>query len=846
MLDCDDAFPDDETEWEDSDGDGVGDNSDGCPYDPNNTDPANCEGIFVSEGESIQDAINASSDGETIIVAPGTYASIAMPPHSIHIVSQSGPEVTIIDAEEIGVAVLCENTNDSASLYLTGFTLTRGTGYLVPVDIGQDLFGGGGLVVYNAKLHLDNCIVKENHSWGWAGGGVLCAFGDLTITNSVIHDNSAHYGGGLNVFRGAVLCDNVHFHSNIGTAPYAGGGVDIWSPNEDILDNQVILRNVLIEDNYSTDGSNNGIYNGGKLVVSNTVTQSILNAGWISFDPEFGASDLVINGDYGFVHGSDWYGADGGRFQLFIHEQDGVLVSDTIHLTGQFGVQFYTDTSGSIGLIEIENISGLSSLGEQFELLTFSSMVNGFSAIKASGFGSTNTLDVGIGSTGEAFVATVVDAIQIVGENGGEQPLDNVVHSLISGDFNGDGYEDICLAMPSSAPGWQGQLLFMANGGVDETNAWMGFSGETLLVGLQNVPSCIFAGNISGDGLTDVIVALPDDSALALATNVSSPKLGLSFDMDALGGGAMNRPIDVSLLPTDVGVHDKLVVVNEGQPSVSVLGITLNPPVLSEIATQTTVSVPSDVAVQELDSTIVVSQSEHNNILVFSDGGSDPLGTQSQIDMSFGQSDIELCDLNGDGLTDIVASIPMLEIIAINLGLPDGTYQPWLAVSVNGQPDIVVSGDFDADGDVDLAVLVRHESAPSTIDLFQNELLADYVFVLTNIDSLDLGFSNPVGFLLTDLDGNGTDDFVVVTETSGTPLRGAVNGLSSILMNINDSAENQCEGDLDADGDVDVADLLTLIAAWGTCDGCSADFDGDNDVDVADLLTLIAAWGACP
>jgi predicted outer membrane repeat protein len=61
-----------------------------------------------------------------------------------------------------------------------------------------------------------------------------------------------------------------------------------------------------------------------------------------------------------------------------------------------------------------------------------------------------------------------------------------------------------------------------------------------------------------------------------------------------------------------------------------------------------------------------------------------------------------------------------------------------------------------------------------------------------------------------------------------------------------DCLEPDCVTDLDADGDVDVADLLTLIAAWGTCDGCSADFDGDNDVDVADLLTLIAAWGACP
>jgi hypothetical protein len=52
-------------------------------------------------------------------------------------------------------------------------------------------------------------------------------------------------------------------------------------------------------------------------------------------------------------------------------------------------------------------------------------------------------------------------------------------------------------------------------------------------------------------------------------------------------------------------------------------------------------------------------------------------------------------------------------------------------------------------------------------------------------------------------------------------------------------------------GLVDVDDLLTLINAWGTCDGsgdCDADIappGGNGTVDVDDLLTLINAWGDC-
>jgi hypothetical protein len=53
----------------------------------------------------------------------------------------------------------------------------------------------------------------------------------------------------------------------------------------------------------------------------------------------------------------------------------------------------------------------------------------------------------------------------------------------------------------------------------------------------------------------------------------------------------------------------------------------------------------------------------------------------------------------------------------------------------------------------------------------------------------------------------------------------------------------ECPADFDGDGDVDTADLLHLLAAWGTPDG---DVDGDNDTDTADLLALLAAWGPCP
>ncbi|MCP3903963.1 MAG: hypothetical protein GY715_10050 [Planctomycetes bacterium] len=55
-----------------------------------------------------------------------------------------------------------------------------------------------------------------------------------------------------------------------------------------------------------------------------------------------------------------------------------------------------------------------------------------------------------------------------------------------------------------------------------------------------------------------------------------------------------------------------------------------------------------------------------------------------------------------------------------------------------------------------------------------------------------------------------------------------------------------CPPDLNGNGDVDFADILVIIGAWGPCAGCPEDLNNNGQVDFADILVVIGAWGPCP
>ena len=54
--------------------------------------------------------------------------------------------------------------------------------------------------------------------------------------------------------------------------------------------------------------------------------------------------------------------------------------------------------------------------------------------------------------------------------------------------------------------------------------------------------------------------------------------------------------------------------------------------------------------------------------------------------------------------------------------------------------------------------------------------------------------------------------------------------------------ECDCLPDIDGSGDVDFADLVAVLAAWGECARCPEDLDGNGQVDFLDILAILSGW----
>jgi parallel beta-helix repeat protein len=209
----------------DTDGDTIADCFDNCPEvanadqqdsDSNKVGDACEQDDFLHVGEwqiysTIQMAINAAVDGDTLLVHDGIYGSIdLLTDKEITIRSKNGPTKTIIDGNRSGSVVYIRHI--SKKVVIDGFTIRNGS-----------YSYGGGIHCYYSSPAIKNCIIVDNFGKYYAGG-IYCYYASPEISNCVIKNNPAYYyGGGIYCTNSSPIINDCIISGN--SANYYGGGI---------------------------------------------------------------------------------------------------------------------------------------------------------------------------------------------------------------------------------------------------------------------------------------------------------------------------------------------------------------------------------------------------------------------------------------------------------------------------------------------------------------------------------------------------------------------------------------------------------------------------------------------
>jgi len=233
-----------------------------------------------SQHPTVQAGINASSNGDTVLVQPGVYMeNINFRGKKIVLTSlyyQTGNlsfiQSTVINGSnpqnpDTASCVIINNHEDSTTV-LQGFTLTGGTGTKWTDEHGAGLFReGGGLLIQYSNPVIQNNIITGNSAvtggvFSTGGGGVRIGDSYPRFLNNVVTNNTARYGAGVVLnYTGGEYKNNLIF-KNYGSLDF-GAGTGVWVNG--FFTRIISLINNTVAGNSAVSG-NPGIYGNGGVV----------------------------------------------------------------------------------------------------------------------------------------------------------------------------------------------------------------------------------------------------------------------------------------------------------------------------------------------------------------------------------------------------------------------------------------------------------------------------------------------------------------------------------------------------------------------------------------------------
>ena len=201
------------------------------------------------EQPTIQAGINTAVDGDTVLVAKGTYTGdgnrdIDFLGKTIVVMSEGGAGATIIDCEgdswpDFHRGFYFHNGETDESV-LQGFTITNGL-----VDDARD---GGVILCENSSPTIKDNIIIDNLAGEYGmGGGVYLVSSSAVIVGNIISDNlAAWYGGGIYCGSSSPIIEGNLISFN--QAGIEGGGIRCTNSSPIISRNTIVKNTVLAGD----------------------------------------------------------------------------------------------------------------------------------------------------------------------------------------------------------------------------------------------------------------------------------------------------------------------------------------------------------------------------------------------------------------------------------------------------------------------------------------------------------------------------------------------------------------------------------------------------------------------
>ena len=260
---------------------------------------------------TIQAGIAAALDGDTVLVAPGTYyENINFLGKAITVRSEQGPALTIIDGRLADVVARFVS-HETASSVLSGFTLTHGLGAAIEINTASPTVSGNVLsdnfvcgmpgpgsiqISFGAPVIESNVLINSN----WcdsleAGGGISITGGDGTSGARILRNVIAnHFARGISINSGGKMTiqDNAIIGNGF-SLQGDGGGIEIGNYSDVAIINNVIVGNSARRGGGIAFLVPSGTR--GPILVNNTIANNDSAEGSGVFADGFDAQALLVN-----------------------------------------------------------------------------------------------------------------------------------------------------------------------------------------------------------------------------------------------------------------------------------------------------------------------------------------------------------------------------------------------------------------------------------------------------------------------------------------------------------------------------------------------------------------------